>query len=68
MLTWIRKSKYATVEESYRVNLRTFYGFAYFYGRQFYKEWSARFGFAPSFDYFDQLFRSGSMDLSAIVV
>jgi len=68
MLTWIRKSKYATVEESYRVNLRTFYGFAYFYGKQFYREWSARFGFAPSFDYFDQLFRSGSMDLSAIVI
>lgn len=66
MLTWLRSSKYVTLDETYKSNLRTFYGFAYFHGRQFYTKWAAILGGAPSYTYFDHLFRSGSMDLRSI--
>lgn len=62
MLTWLRKSKFSTIRETYLVNLRLFFFYAYFHGRTFSEKWHKSLHCAheiPGWEYFDAVYRTG---------
>jgi hypothetical protein len=67
MLGHVRKSKHCALEDQLIQNLKTFFGFAYFYGPEFYNGHLACFGrlfpgvLFPAYSYYDSLFRHGEI-------
>lgn len=58
MVLFNRKSKFATEDETFRVNARIFAQFMYFYGREEFLKLVPLLGVVvPTYDYFDRVFR-----------
>lgn len=66
MVLYNRTSKFATEDETFRVNARIFAQFMYFYGRAEFNELVPLLGVVvPTYDYFDRVFRGiGSFPLT----